>query len=561
MRDLNLRLNSSNSLSDNDLNKIVEINLLSSNKILPTNEYNEIINENEVFNRERSLSDTYRLCINLNPHFTNVLYNLSGVDSLKTFSTSLILDNSYPSNSTINDDEDLTFDKAFNEKLLEENGWFYYLNNSKSFGNCEKKYLKPYPNDFELNENNWDITITYPFKNISRKGDITFNGLQIIDSRMVTVGGVNYLGLGTATKHGLVIGDKVKISGILPSSIDGEYLVVSLGLDNKQFEENYFIIDLQFSSFIGITNDSRMVRNVYGVYSRYYFRVLKKVPTTVNNEILLGDYELNDLSYGLNIYSDLLKQIIFNTEIDLEGLTDNLGRPLTEIFLTLIKKPNKDFSSNKSGIEVPNFGTNSNFPSVPDIRRIHNGGVVPFLSNQPIETNITVNNIEFFCDVVEYNDNELFEKVLSDVNYRFSNLNREYSTSMIINGVNTIINPRYEGYFYKPHYRIKIKGLSNYIEENENNDIENVPEYKTILPDGKVIWRDVLDRGINDIDGEINDYPFLNGNHFLFKNFNIFLKRQDPFNENGLFTSSYPPDQYGSTFNDNYITINSQDVC
>ena len=43
------------------------------------------------------------------------------------------------------------------------------------------------------------------------------------------------------------------------------------------------------------------------------------------------------LAFAKNIYSDNLSQVVFTDDIKIKLLKDNLGRPLSDIYLTVLK--------------------------------------------------------------------------------------------------------------------------------------------------------------------------------------------------------------------------------
>jgi hypothetical protein len=77
-----------------------------------------------------------------------------------------------------------------------------------------------------------------------------------------------------------------------------------------------------------------MVRVYGGQDSEYYFRKFRKIKTRITNVIGIDDYETYKLSFSENSFSDSISQFVFNEDIDISELTDNLGRPLTELYLT-----------------------------------------------------------------------------------------------------------------------------------------------------------------------------------------------------------------------------------
>ena len=56
---------------------------------------------------------------------------------------------------------------------------------------------------------------------------------------------------------------------------------------------------------------------------------------------------LNGLGFSRTIYNDNNAQLIFNDNIELKGLKDNLGRDVSEIYLTIIHVNPIDIEKNK----------------------------------------------------------------------------------------------------------------------------------------------------------------------------------------------------------------------
>jgi hypothetical protein len=101
----------------------------------------------------------------------------------------------------------------------------------------------------------------------------------------------------------------------------------------------------------------------------------------------------------------------------------------------------------------------------------------------------------------------------------------------------TIVIPTDEGkvvYDYsKPVYTLKLK----------NND---VPDYAYKISDTTFVWRDILTVG-NKNAVNLPEYPFANGHFYINKEIDFFLKRQDPFGKNKLYSEfKTPNDIYGN---------------
>ena len=90
---------------------------------------------------------------------------------------------------------------------------------------------------------------------------------------------------------------------------------------------------------------------------------------------------------------------------------------------------------------------------------------------------------------------------------------------------------------------IKDYGMPKYVLRLKNYDI---PSYAYKVATNVYLWRDVLNVGNKDT-VELTEYPFANGHFYINKDINFFLKRQDPFGYNGLYSESKNPnDIYGN---------------
>jgi hypothetical protein len=79
---------------------------------------------------------------------------------------------------------------------------------------------------------------------------------------------------------------------------------------------------------------------------------------------------------------------------------------------------------------------------------------------------------------------------------------------------------------YKPFQEIDLKLKSSYIEDSASNSF--IPKYALYSrKTDKYIWRDILDLGISDNDGNVLDYPFLNGSRYAYQRlvFNVLTEK------------------------------------
>jgi hypothetical protein len=114
----------------------------------------------------------------------------------------------------------------------------------------------------------------------------------------------------------------------------------------------------------------------------------------------------------------------------------------------------------------------------------------------------------------EWNDYEQTERLISDINHKFT------FNSFVFNISDTDDNANQMGYYYKPHSKIKIRAFSSYIETGDVNNIADVPDYAYYSTTyGSFIWRDIYTYGFKDNLKNGVDYPFLNGKHYPYENF------------------------------------------
>ena len=123
---------------------------------------------------------------------------------------------------------------------------------------------------------------------------------------------------------------------------------------------NYYIIN---NEYVNLDDNAQRIsyKKVVGdIECEYYIRIFSKLPNfkfasaSTNNEYEIyknsgetistyqaKEYEfenhLSRLAFAKNIYGDDIAEIVFTDDIDLSYLKDNLGRPLSSLYLTVIK--------------------------------------------------------------------------------------------------------------------------------------------------------------------------------------------------------------------------------
>lgn len=193
----------------------------------------------------------------------------------------------------------------------------------------------------------------------------------------------------------------------------------------------------------------------------YYFRKykkLKRIDTNGEEKDLRSD--VNKLAFGENIYGDRVAQVVFTDDVNLEGLYDHMGRPLSEMYFTVVKRNagrnewynELDYGSDKvefshcfgkltSGVD---FGPSSATDIDYNVRYLHNVDLECIVSEhigiikdvfgevvanhdipKKIEDDITIDNDVFYGDVVEFDPYNYTETEISPVFHRFNTEQRE----------------------------------------------------------------------------------------------------------------------------------------
>ena len=205
----------------------------------------------------------------------------------------------------------------------------------------------------------------------------------------------------------------------------------------------------------------------------------------------------------------------FNNDLDVSDYSDNLGRPLLDLYLSVFVVNEPRLWRTVDGCPVK-VGWEWNF--TPD-------GTEEHYANLYTEPNLTTpwnlpqSGDTFVGAFVEYNEWDLSERILSEAYHKIVLNSVETNGFSFYSGVDGG-SPGVDikgGYYYKPHNRIPIKKQSEAVTVHKN--FEFVDEYATFsMYEGLFRWREMLPIGF--YESEINgvDYPFVNGAHYPYTN-------------------------------------------
>lgn len=425
---------------------------------------------------------------------------------------------------------------------------------------------------------NWNIYLSYVYgKDSDYKIKYTLSGNTTysatakdgIPFRVVDDG--EYISLISPVEHGISAGEYVTISitgntFFVPSSTGYSVTTNASGrtfyvdnVGNSTFNSQKYVLNILKSDFVTGTTLSSVVfgkrcidrRNIQYTTSEYYVHKHKTLTPQ-------SDYILDKAGFENSIWEDEKKILFenalgdndvivernrmesliydFKTPLTLTGITNNLGYTPTEVYVSVLLKNGNGYFN-----YPPKVGHKFNF---------HNTWIDNhFNGNSSIETGITTTTISSNATgqsftggtalpvgtiltgaFVEYNDSEMKERIVSEAFHKFTArvdlFNHGQTTSTInFSGV-TSTNP--SGLYYQPHYRVKLRQLSPYIETANTNDIFNLPENcKYFENEGLWKWKDLYDPGFIDIDGIGVDYPFINNIHYVKNDINFYLKNEE----------------------------------
>jgi hypothetical protein len=247
-------------------------------------------------------------------------------------------------------------------------------------------------------------------------------------------------------------------------------------------------------------------------------------------ENLLGE---NDVIVEKNRMESLIYD--FKEPFILSGITNNLGYTPTEVFVTVI------FRNGNGYFEYPpKIGYKFNFHNT-WIDNHFNGSTSNETNLTESELQTNTNGFTFFTgdelrkdDVlyggfIEYNEFELKERTISNVFHKLIHRTDIFNHGQSNNEKKYGVNENNKlGLLYQPHFKIKLRELSPYIDSTETENITNLPENtKYFENEGVWKWRDLYDHGFIDPEGNGVNHPFINGIHYVKNDINFYLRNEE----------------------------------
>lgn len=456
--------------------------------------------------------------------------------------------------TVINNDNYLTISGIQNHNLTEEDFIYLYSYNSYNplqgvykiknlgiVGNNLKKDLTldviVDPTALPINNGNFVRVYQPSADDTSYNSSATFILATATDISGGTTGSfaVNepiYTRIKTPTPHNLLINDFVDIRMGASGSLNGVWRVYDVigGTGSTQFiiRTSPSLSPVSKGTNFNYSTPYPTWRKLDGTPSEYYVR---KFEVLTSNE-----YSVYPCSYSSNLYPDTSDVTIgsvndtwlfqFDQDVDIKNLITNRKGPVTEVYYTIIKRAGKnpyiwshvtsDWDYNYQTIDTNYLGGNA----IELISQYNPAGIGSVEKSIPRTESVNFNGevvptpgSKYVGDFVDYNSAELLERTVSEIIHRF--------------GVNT--NANGEGYYYKPFKKLELRKYSLNIETAGPNEIIiDIPGNYETYADGSIAWRDLLTEGYFEEGYNGVDYPFLNTAHYIYFNYNLYVRRQLP---------------------------------
>ena len=548
----------------------IKFDLNTSTKLLRENDKNIVLDVAELFNKERNKSTKYKIYGKIKMVFDNFYAGNTDYTYLKD---NLFLLNDGSTN-------DYTGHIPYNEFAFLRNDIFRQINHP-SIGESIVSFEQNIQLTSELTGHttltdiiapyqNWNVYLSYVYSGTTNHpmsytltGNTTYNftsgdGIPFI----VTLNG-NYYTLTSPVEHGMSVGEYVTLSGDTLSTsvplINRTFYIDSVG--NEVYRSEKFVINILKKqlkgNFVLMPNQVYLskrcldIKNITGTTSQYYVHKHKVLTNT-------SDYILDKLGFESSIWKDEKKLLFsnFSGENDylveknrmesvlfdfkkpfyLTGLTNNFGYTPTEVYVSVLfrngngyfdypPKVGWKFNFHDTWIDNHFDGTTSNETGIThtNFYKLDNTTTYTFKSGSTLNVGDILTGA-----YIEYNESEMKERIISESYHKFTSpVNLFYHNQDSTTYFSGASETNLVGLYYQPHYKVKLRELSPYIETSKTNDVINLPENTKYFPDEKLWkWRDLYDHGYIDTDGLGTDFPFMNDTHHVKLDINFFLRNE-----------------------------------
>ena len=473
-----------------DTDLFIQVPIENTKKSIIEGDRTVLLNLEERFDHERQISTKFRIAGKIVNLFDNIVSGKT--NNYQPFENELYLID--PTKSVVDALGDVSladwrgyppYDEFNFFRTSGVPGHIIYRSKSASTYNWSTYLTYPYSNDYNqymtyTNEEN-GAKITY---------QVSEGVPYVIKNRVVN--GKNMLTFYCGYKHNIVEGDYI----YLQTPINGSNLLEVYSLGDQAFGNDDKVLNVYNYGFTGSTINDDYMGNLKKVInpnnsgettSKYYVRKHKTLTDVSNVDLTRMAFEQNNFPVKKKLeYSALTPNqvtrisvkdgrgsfgVSFDKDIDIISLMDNLDRPITELFVTIVNKGYMGYfnsppiSNPTKGLEVGwsfnflrdsiddwwskiNVNNKDNITNDYYDKQGDNGLNIRFYYNKdlPIGT-------ELKGDVCEWNEFNQKETVVSPISHKFSFNPSIFSTNADINLP--------DGYTYNPHHSVKLRTYSH----------------------------------------------------------------------------------------------------
>jgi len=369
--------------------------------------------------------------------------------------------------------------------------------------------------------------------------------------KLTTTNGLKTIQLWCPIKHNVSQGEFIKFK--TPFNLGGVDLFQVYSTGNGTVGSDEYVINIQDPGFTSISSGlkstfKRVVLrdNQNETTSEYYVRRHKVLTAPKDSALVNCGYEQNIFKtvaklerepFTPNQFERISTKegsqaytLSFNTDVDLNNLVDNQGRPVTKLYYTTVWRGYFGYTKSlKQGWEFnlqpdpvlktpTTWWTDSNGFSDIDIPT-SSYTVPPPFGTSPlgspytfIYTNVPNIGDTLDGDFCEWNDYEQKEYEIATYYHKI-----RFNADLFNTSYGASNNPF--GYYYQPHFGVTLRDYSDYIEEGDVRNTVGVPDYAYFSENRNVfVWRDLYPYGYIDSTGVGTNWPFMNGKHHLYRN-------------------------------------------
>ena len=549
--------------TDEDLN--LKISLDETKNLLREGERTTILDTSVLFNKERNESTFYKIHGKLKMVFRNLYSGSTGYQPLKK-NLYLINDDAinfeghipYNEFAFLRNDVKREINNPVNTSVLSA-----FTQNITVYGGNEHVEITQSTAPYH----NWNISLSYVYSGDTThpmKYTLTGNTVYSFTAQdgipfRVTETRKTYI-FTSPVYHGINEGEYIVISGgTLNNSVPlsgRTFSVISVG--NGLFNSENYTLEINKSEIPTGQTLSTVILGKRCINKNKLNETISEYYVHKHKVLTMGDaFILDNIGFESSIWEDEKKLIFknsagennkvvfrnrmesliydFKTPFSLTNLTNNLGYLPTDVYVSIIFK-NKNgyfdypykvgykFNFHDTWVDNHFSGSTSMETTVP--YGTFNKSGITFTSGSTITTGTTL--IGAF---IEYNKSELKERVISEAFHKLTSpldvFNHNQNNPSTYSGVS--INNKV-GLYYQPHYKVKLRELSPYIETSVTNEIYGLPQNaKYFENEGLWKWRDLYDHGFIDPEGYGTNYPFMNNIHYVKNDINFYLRNEQQY--------------------------------